>query len=145
LAGQIGSFIGADRNIHDREKENFPRCRFFLTVQSSNLLQLREPVGEDARASEKFAFLNTISMPKCGKKYLMNIQPVILLPPTALEADVPLFVIFLSEKCQPATPAIELAYPRCYRKGCSEPALSRKPVDSGVAMLILLVYVREST
>jgi hypothetical protein len=37
-------------------KKNFPRCRFFLTVQSSNLLQLREPVGEDARASEKFVF-----------------------------------------------------------------------------------------
>jgi hypothetical protein len=56
-------------------------------------------------------------------------------------ADVPIFVIFLSEKCHPVNLAIELTHPKCYRKGRFEPVLSCKPVDRGIAMRIILVCV----
>jgi hypothetical protein len=56
-------------------------------------------------------------------------------------ADVPIFVIFLAEKCHPANPAIELTHPRCYRKGRFEQVLSSKPVDRESAMRIILVCV----
>jgi hypothetical protein len=107
-------------------------------VQSSNLLQLRETVGEDARTSEKFAFLE-IQYPchNAVKKHLLNIQQVVLLRPNSSRSHCADFCHFLPEKCQRANPAIELTHPRCYRKGRSEPVLSRKPVDRGVAMLII--------
>jgi hypothetical protein len=59
--------------------------------------------------------------------------------PKAHAADMPIFVIFLSEKCHPANPAIELTHSRCYRKGYFEPVLSHKAVDRMVVMLIILV------
>jgi len=51
----------------------------------------------------------------------------------------PIFVIFLSEKCHPAHPVIELTHPRCYRMRRFEPLLSCKPVDRGCAMRIIPV------
>ena len=75
------------------------------------------------------------------KNILIIFKYLYCFAPTAPVADVTIFVIFLSEKCHPAHPAIELTHPRCYRMGRFEPVLSCKPVDRGYAVRIIPVCV----
>jgi hypothetical protein len=83
---------------------------------------LREPVGEDARASEKFAVEKyNIHATMQLKNISINFNLLYYFSLTAPVADMPFFVISLSENRHPTNPAIELAHPGCYRKGCAAP------------------------
>ena len=81
-------------------KKKLPRMPFFRTVQSSKSLELRETVGEDARASEKLLpNVNTTSMP-CRENFDISISFKNLrsYPYECRQAHLPLFVTFVSKK-----------------------------------------------